>query len=197
MTGLEKVQEQILDEASNLAEEKVKSAKKDAENMCLAAMEEASKIQQEIAARSQEEVKRYNEKIASQGDMQKRTRLLETKQELIGELFDKALVHIKEWSTQEYFTFLEQVIESKLKPKDGILYFSKKDRSRMSLSTELKIKSLAREKGGSLSVSRETREISDGFILAYGTIEENCTIEALFNDKKEDIRDELQKLLFS
>lgn len=50
---------------------------------------------------------------------------------------------------------------------------------------------------GKLTVSRETRDIDGGFVLSYGGIEENCSIEALFYAARERLQDRVQELLFS
>ena len=38
--------------------------------------------------------------------------------------------------------------------------------------------------------------IDNGFILAYGGIEENCTIRAMFHTKQDELSDVVQKILF-
>ena len=43
---------------------------------------------------------------------------------------------------------------------------------------------LTKKNGGSLKISKEGRNIENGFILAYGGIEENCTLRAMFDAKK-------------
>lgn len=196
MTGLEKVQEQILDEAKNLAEGKIKGANNDANDILDAAKKEAEKIKEDIASKSVDDVKKYNEKIASSADMLRRTKLLEAKQKVIGELFNKALTKLEGLDDKEYFEFLLKVLANNLKAEEGTLYFSVKDLERMPLTFSHKAKEMAKEKGGNLEISKEAKDIKNGFILTYGTIEENCTIEALFNDKKDDLRDGLHKLLF-
>lgn len=196
MTGLEKVQEQILDEAKNLAEGKIKSAQADANDILGAAKNEAQIIQKEIAAKSADEIKKYHEKIESSAQMLRRTKILEAKQEVIEELLNKALVKIENLEEKEYFEFLLKVLKNNLKAQEGTLFFNASDLQKMPESFALKAKELAKEKGGSLEISKEAKAIKNGFILTYGTIEENCTIEALFNDKKDDLKDGLHKLLF-
>lgn len=196
MTGLEKVQEQILDEAKNLAEEKINSANANANDIIGAAKNDARIIQEEIAAKSSDEVQRYHEKMDSSAQMLRRTKILAAKQEVIEELLKKALVKIENLEEEEYFEFLLKVLNNNLKAQDGTLFFNASDLKKMPESFALKAKDLAQAKGGSLEISKETKAIKNGFILTYGTIEENCTIEALFNDKKDDLKDGLHKLLF-
>lgn len=197
MAGLDKVKEQILSEARAVAEGKLIDAENEAKQILEEAKDEAEKTGDDMKQKSDEEVKKYNEKIASSCDMQKRTRLLETKQELINQLFIKALDKVNKMGTPEYMEFLLKVLDKRLKPEEGVIYLSPTDLSRLPFDFRTKADSLAKAQGGSITVSREAKNIDNGFVLTYGNIEENCTIEALFNDKKDDLRDILHKLLFS
>ena len=59
-----------------------------------------------------------------------------------------------------------------------------------------RIKTIAAAKGGTLTLSKEAREMDGGFVLIYGGIEENCTIKAVFRAKKEELSDRINRLLF-
>ena len=52
------------------------------------------------------------------------------------------------------------------------------------------------DEGGSLTLSDEARPIGGGFLLVYGGIEENCTIKAVFDSKREELSDRVNRLLF-
>ncbi len=62
---------------------------------------------------------------------------------------------------------------------------------------EAKIKKVSESRGGSLTVSETGRNIENGFVLAYGGIEENCTLRALFDGKREKLSDKVRELLFA
>ena len=59
------------------------------------------------------------------------------------------------------------------------------------------LQAVAREKGGSLTLSGETRAMDGGFVLLYGGIEENCTVRALFDARREALQDQVHALLFA
>ena len=48
-----------------------------------------------------------------------------------------------------------------------------------------------------LHISGDTRDIDGGFVLTYGGIEENCSIDALFDAAHEVLQDKVQEILFS
>ena len=58
------------------------------------------------------------------------------------------------------------------------------------------IKKLAEAKGGKLTISGEGRNIENGFVLAYGGIEENCTLKAIFDAKRDEFADKIHHILF-
>ena len=49
----------------------------------------------------------------------------------------------------------------------------------------------AENKGGSLTVSGETRRMEGGFVLVYGGVEENCSFRALFDSRKDELQDKV------
>ena len=61
---------------------------------------------------------------------------------------------------------------------------------------EEEIQKAAAAKGGALSLAKEAKEMDGGFILVYGGIEENCTIKALFDAKRDELSDKVHGLLF-
>ena len=58
------------------------------------------------------------------------------------------------------------------------------------------VERVAKEKGGNLTISKESRNIDGGFVLVYGGIEENCSIQALFHSEREYLADKVHENLF-
>ena len=89
------------------------------------------------------------------------------------------------------------MLKGNVQDKDGKICFSKKDLDRIPSDFEAKASDIAKEKGGSLTVDKEPADIADGFILKYGDIEENCTFDAIFEAKRDELRDLVNKNLFN
>ena len=51
--------------------------------------------------------------------------------------------------------------------------------------------------GKSVCISPESRPIANGFVLAYGGIEENCSLSALFAADRDAMQDLAGSILFS
>ena len=142
-------------------------------------------------------MKSYEERTASAADMKKRTAVLAAKQELIGNVIADACDRVKNLDEEKYFEILKSMAEKYLLPREGEICFSKKDLERMPANFREEIKGLAQKKGGTLEISGEARNIDGGFILVYGGIEENCSIDAMFAEKRDELLDQVRKILFA
>lgn len=197
MAGLDKMKNQILDEAKAAAEVKVSEAKAKAEEILNQAKAEAAKKSESISHKSEAEVANYKERITSSIDLQRRTKILAAKQELISEVLDKAYESLSSMEVTEYFDMLLKMLEKYILPQEGSIYFSSVDLERMPAGYDAKLKAIAQSKGGDLEVSTAGRNIENGFVLAYGGIEENCTLRAMFDEKKDELSDKVQEVLFA
>ena len=96
---------------------------------------------------------------------------------------------VKNLDEGKYFEILKSMAEKYLLPREGEICFSKKDLERMPANFREEIKGLAQKKGGTLEISGEARNI-DG-------IEENCSIDAMFAEKRDELLDQVRKILFA
>ena len=197
MTGLEKMQSQILDEARRSADEILEQARSEAQEM----KEEAGKAAQEKSSRilekSRTEVKNIEERALSSCALQKRQVLLEAKQEIIAQILEKAYYTLVEADKDTYFGIIRKMLGKYAAGQAGEICFSKKDLDRMPEGFEKEIQEIAEKNGGTLVLSKEPRKMSGGFVLIYGGIEENCSFRAMFNSRKDELSDEVHKILFS
>lgn len=197
MTGLEKMKNQILDEAKSLAEAKVLDAENQAQEILEAAKAEAAKTAAGISQKSEADVANYTERIASSIDLQRRTRVLSAKQEVIAEVLNKAYEKLKAMETADYFAMMMKILDKYVLAQAGEIYFSQADVNRMPADCRAEIEKIAKAKGGSLKICSQEKGIEGGFVLAYGGIEENCTLRAMFDAKRDELSDEAHRLLFS
>lgn len=196
MAGLDKIINQILEEANNSAESKLQAAREEAEAVLAKAREEAAKETEKIAARAAVDVKSLEDRMKSSADLSRRTAILQTKQEMIAGVLAKAYEAFCNKTDAEYFETIKGMLKKFALAEEGEIIFSKKDLERMPAGFEGEIQSIAEEKGGKLTLSKESRQMEGGFVLVYGGIEENCTFKALFDSQKDELQDKVQKVLF-
>lgn len=196
MSGLDSIVEEIHVQAKAEAEEILKQADK----YCEAFMEEAKKEAvvevEKIVKKAEADRKLYEEKTKSGAEFRQRNSLLKARQECISQVIEKAQKKIDTLSDAEYFKLLEKIFEANANGGDGVLFLNEKDLARLPKEFLENIKSIAKNKEGSVEISKETKNVANGFILAYGEIEENCTIKALFLANMDQLKDIANKTLF-
>ncbi len=197
MTGLDKMVSQILDEANNSANAKIEEAKSKADAIISEAREEAKALVEEISKQSEADVANYEERVKSSADLKRRTALLGAKQELISQTIEKSYEKFCAKDDAEYFKTLMEMLEKFVQPQEGEIYFSSADLAKLPADFKAAIEEIAKSKGGKLTVSEEGKNIERGFILSYGGIEENCSFKALFDSKRDELQDKVQKILFA
>ncbi len=196
MSGLDKMKARILEEAQSTAQEITDKAKADAEAAVQAARESAEAEAAGILERAKRDAADYADRIDSSMDMQRKQAVLAAKQEVIGDVLETAYNAVMDLDDEKYFEMLEKLLEKHVLSGDGTICFSEKDLERMPAGFEDKIRNVAASKGGSLEISKKPEKMDGGFLLVYGGIEENCTIRAVFDSKREELSDQVNRLLF-
>lgn len=196
MSGLEKITSQILEEAKTSAAMKLETARKEADDILAKAKETCAAMEAEAAEKNIILKENYEGRIKSSAEQQRRTALLRAKQDMIAEVIAEAYVMLKQEDTESYFRTMEKILKTYVLAEPGEIYFSAEDLARMPADFEKNIHAAAEEKGGSLVLSRGPKAIEDGFILVYGGIEENCTLKALLDAKKDELQDKVNEILF-
>ena len=197
MTGLEKMTNQILEEANASANSKKAEAAAEADRIKAAAEAEADAKAAEIAQKSAADLAGYQERVKSSADLRRRTALLAAKQELIAETIQKAYDTFCAKDDAEYFDTLKKMVEKFAAPQKGEISLNAQDLVRLPAGFEAEVNEIAKKKGGSLVLSKTPATVEKGFLLSYGGIEENCSFKAMFDAKKDECQDLVQKILFS
>ena len=196
MTGVDKMISQILEEADAAASQKEADAASRAEAILSEAEKEAEILKTEIEEKSEKELAGYESRHRLADEQKRRTALLLAKQEIISDTIEKAYQKFCSMETEAYFEVIAKMIRKFALPKEGEILFSEKDLGRMPEGFRAEIARAAKEKGGSLTVSGETRRMEGGFVLVYGGVEENCSFRALFDSRKDELQDKVNRLLF-
>lgn len=197
MTGLEKMVSQIVDEAKAEAEGRVNDARAEADKIVSEAKAEAEKLIGQSADQAETNAANYLERIKSSADLQRRTVILQAKQEVIASVLEKAYASLNTMDEKAYFDMVRKMLEKFTLSESGEIYFSAADLKRLPAGFEKEISDIAAKKGGSLALMKESKDIENGFILVYGGIEENCTFKALFNTQRDALQDKIHQELFA
>ncbi len=185
---IQKETEAIISAAENQAKETLRVAKEQADQTYYAALAEAK-------GKAESEKR----KIASVAEVEARNRLLQVKEDLVDEAFEKALVKLKNYAqTEEYHSYLLKLIEDIAKKMDQkvlVVEVNAKDKGWLTqdmlknmskkLNVELKISSQAQTYiGGCKIQSADDKVVYDG------------TLDNRLAELKPELRAQVAKNLF-
>ena len=130
MAGLDKIIDQIMEEARGQAQDIVKEAEEKAQALLEEAKAESEKHCAAILREGEAAAAAYESRMESSRDLKKRTALLQAKQELIASVLDRAYEKLCSLDDAAYFDFLARAAEKYALPRKGRIC-SAKDLSRM------------------------------------------------------------------
>lgn len=196
MGGLEEILNQIKADANEEAADILAKAQDTCDSIKENAQIEIDKIETAGTKKAESEEKLLFSKIKSAAGMEAKQKYLEAKQKNISDIVNKAYNKMVNASDEEYFGYLIKMTEEYAQPAEGKMCLNKKDLERLPKDFQEKISEAANKNNGKLSVSNEPINIENGMILDYGDIVENCTFDAVFHNKKDDLQDEINRFLF-
>lgn len=194
MTGLEKIVQQIRDEAQQAADQVLDKARAQALEITSKAGVDAAARRESIRSQAENDVKNVLTAAESAAELARRRALLSAKQEIIAEVIADTQAEIYAMPDDEYFALILKMVKKFSLPQSGEIIFSKKDLDRLPAGFSAKI---AENANCTLALSGESRPIDGGFVLSYGGIEENCSVEALFYAAREQLQDKVSEILFA
>ena len=197
MAGLDKIIGEIHAESDGLIREVLDRAQKEAAQIRSEAEKKAGDSVERIRRESDARLADSKSRAQSAAALTKRQLLLQEKQNLIGEVLEKAKETFLALPEAEYFDTLLAMLKKNELSEQGEILLNERDRKRLPADFEKKAEEAAKAKGGSLRISEKTREIDGGLILVYEGIEQNCSVDALFETNIEMLQDKIQNILFA
>ncbi len=171
----------ITDEAEKKAKEVISAAE-------IKAGEEAEAIKNDA------DVKALNMKNSalSSASLIERNAVLSAKRNEIDKTLDGIVEYINALEDEKYFAILYKMARQ-LDEKSGTVMLCERDLNRLPSDFEAKLK----EAGIDAEISKESVDINGGFILRSGEIESNCSLSAVIEDRKNELEDFINRLLFT
>ena len=197
MAGIDNIIGQILQEAQEEAKGVIAAAEKEAASIREEAQRSAADLKKAADERSSEAVKTYAARSQSSADITKKKAILTAKQEMIEGIMSEALERLENQDDAAYFAMLKKILAKNVQMGDGTIAFSAKDTARLPKGFIEEAQAIAKKAGGRLKLAEPVKGITSGFVLAYGGIEENCSLEAIFEAGREKIQDKVYRFLFS
>lgn len=196
MSGLDKMKARILEEAESSARDILDRAGEEADRILREAGTAADAAAAEIAAGAVRDSLERKRRAGAAADMQRKQAVLAAKQEMIREVLREAYEEILGLEAERYFGLMEKLLREYVLPEEGEICFNSRDLERMPEGFSDRIRTIAAEAGGSLILSETPLDTDGGFLLVYGGIEENCTLKAVFSSRREELSDQVNRMLF-
>jgi V/A-type H+-transporting ATPase subunit E len=197
--SVEKITEKILSDAQAEVQRIQAEIAKKAEKIQNEGREQAAVIGKEAEEEAKRRAQDQKSKDIATAELELRKALLAQKQELIQQVFDKALKHLANLKGQEYQRFVTELLLKVVEVGDEEVVFSSSDGHKIGekLLEEVNGRLAKEGRKGSLRIVREDRDLQGGFILRRGKMEVNCSLQALFNTVREELEPQVSKILFS
>lgn len=184
MGGLDNIIEEILRDAQNEADSILEAANKEAAETRIQCEKDKQVLIDEKKIETQNECMKLSSLLELSAEAEARQIVLAAKTEIINEIFEDIKSDLKK--SDEYFDMLLNFLKISSEDGDGVMYLSKQDLDRLPADFLEKAKRVAK---GNIEISPDAIDIDGGFIIKYGKIDINCSIDAIFEDKKNKITD--------
>ncbi|MBO5007423.1 MAG: V-type ATP synthase subunit E [Clostridia bacterium] len=190
MAELEKLTGYIIQKANDDAALIKEKAKADYDTAVNAATAEADKLSRDIISKANDEAVLIEQRANSALTQKKSRAILALKNSAVETVISDAKDMIISMGDSDYSAFMLRVLDANATGDEGIIAFNENDSKRMSKEFTTAVKK------HKLTMSDEYSNITGGFILKYGAVEINCSVEALFRDRAEEFTDYINKALF-
>jgi V/A-type H+-transporting ATPase subunit E len=196
---LDKLIERILSDAREKAERITSEAQMRRMEMISEANREEEALGRRIveaAKRAADEEKKQRTTMAA---LEARKAILEEKQALISEVFERALKALVGLPQEQYVELMVGMLVAVMDDKDGQLILSAVDRQRVGEEIVARANSTLEgsARRGRVSLSSRTRDIAGGFILFTEGVEINDSFEAQIESRRLELEPLVVEILFS
>lgn len=192
MNGGDRILQQIKSDSDSAVKAVFAEAEKSRAQIMAQAEAQAEKSVGEIRMRAQEKNARAQASAKSRAELETRNALLKRRRLEIDKTVEALKEYFNSLGDKEYFDALYRLANG-LKGKEGTVFLNQRDLNRAPGDFETQLSN----RGVSASLSRTPAEISGGFILKCGDIEENMDFDALITSRRDEIEDLINKELFA
>ena len=220
MNGMEKIAQRIQGDAQKELDQLEAETRRQAEELLAQTRAQAGQEREAILARGKKAAAERQERLESAAQMEKRKLTLAAKQEILDQVFDRALEKLCALPEEELIPMLSRLAAQASASRKEQVIFSKRDRARLGKQVVLGANEILAQKnagalpgsigeskmgafinkivgvGAQLTLSQDTRNIQGGLILSDGEIEMNCTFETLVRLQREKLEREIAGILF-
>ncbi|MBQ9388505.1 MAG: hypothetical protein IJU01_07685 [Lachnospiraceae bacterium] len=192
MKGTEKILSHIRTDADAQAAAIMEKARAEAGVIKADYDKKAQEAYDEAMSRAHAENDARIESMQRMSQMEAKKQTLALKQDMVSEVFQKALEMLSNLPADEYEEFLIRTAKAAGAFGDEEIILNEKDRAAYG---EKLIAALNKD-GSGFRLSEATGAFSGGLIIKRGNIETNCTAELLLESRRSELSAEVVRILF-
>ena len=195
MSGLDNILTKIIDDAKAAASARILRTEEEARAILIRRQEESAREASRLISAEKEALELLAAKSRSSVESEAKKRLLEERVALIDEVLAKARTRALSLSPEENALMIERFVRSHASELTDDCELILNARDLASVSDDF-LSRLARIFTG-IRISDRPGEFEAGCILRCGPIEYNGTVDAIINERLDEIRDLINHHLFS
>lgn len=196
MSGLDEILNIIETQQKQDEDRIISSAQAMAGEIQAEADEKAQKAYDDYMKKARSQHERDFENACSSADAAVKRKILAEKVGMIDSVIENVVRKLNALPDDQYFSLVERLAGMHMRQGNGEIFFGKKDLGRIPADFGKRLDQLAKKAGGTVCISPDPADISDGFILKYGLVSENCGFYAIIEAEKDEVRDTAARALF-
>ncbi|HHX88120.1 MAG TPA: hypothetical protein GX693_08110 [Firmicutes bacterium] len=196
--GADRIVQRIITEGRSRAEAIVSEAKQKAAQMISEAEKTAASQRKRALERTRIQMEEQKQRILGAAQLEARKDLLKAKQDIIDDVFKRALHELSNLDQDSYFQLLSKMLLATAEKGDETVILSPRDKQRIPAGFWEEINRSLKKAGkkGALAPAEETRDIPGGVILQAEGVELNSSFSALLEMHREELEPVVAALLF-
>lgn len=187
MSGLELITSQILEESKQQSNEILKKAQEQARKRFSAAEEEMKQYAEEKRTQLEKELAMREQMAESDKKRLERQSHLKIKTAEIDRVLEEAKKRVQALPDEEYRKLMVRLFLEYAEGGDCVIAASEAEKKRLG-EEFLKACCDGMEKGKAV-FSEDSIQADAGFVIRYGRVEENCTLDGIFAGREQELRD--------
>ncbi len=197
MNGAEKIKDRILADARDLCNKILEDARHEAQSIIGNAEKEAFKKVTVMTEKAKEETIQIKQRFNAVSGLEDRKNALKARQDSVDEAFDAALARLAALPEDQYVQLLEEILVDVARDEAGTLVLNERDKGRLGQSfvSQMNDKLAKAGKKAKLSLSEDVLKSRGGFVIRYGDMELNCTLEVLMTLARPVLEPEVAAIL--
>jgi V/A-type H+-transporting ATPase subunit E len=196
--GIDRIKEQILEDAQVDAERIITEAEDRARALKEKKAEEAGNLRQRLIEESSLKAQERKRRMLTAANLEMKKNILAVKQEMINKVLEEALNAIEQMPVAEYRSIIAEMLMDTVISGDETVVFSERDQDRLDAGFLAGVNIKLREQGkkGELKLAPQRGRFRSGFVLVYGGLEINNSFESIIRMSRNELESEVAEILF-